>query len=83
MKFLAFDLQVPDDDETLPSRKGRSRKAHAAKHDVVPRSVSFQDTDTTELVNDLARSNSDTIDHDELFARLNQLEREEQAEEDR
>jgi len=75
--------KVPDDDETLPSRKGRSRKAHAAKHDVVPRSVSFQDTETTELVNDLARSNSDTIDHDELFARLNQLEREEQEEEDR
>jgi hypothetical protein len=85
-KEEAGDAGIQEITEEMPSdapssKKGRQRKAHRAKHDVVPRSVTFKDN--TEALNDLARSNSDTIDHDELFARLNQLEREEQEEEDR
>ena len=56
-----------------------------AKHNSIPRSVKFKDAN--DLVHDIACdtsiSNSETINHDELFARLNELEREEQEEEDR
>lgn len=71
--------ELPDDPP--PTRKGTRRKAHIAKHDSVPRSVKFKDSgdDPSES----SRLISDTIDHDELFARLNELEREEQEEEDR
>jgi len=75
--------ELPKDEE-VGTKKGRSRKAHVAKHDQVPRSVKFKESDQmNDLPHELVRSNSDTIDHDELFARLNELEREEQAEEDR
>lgn len=75
--------ELPDEDD-VPVKGGR-RKAHAAKHDQVKLSVKFKDNRelTRELAQDTSRPNADSIDHNELMARLNQLEKEEQEEEER
>lgn len=61
----------------------KSRKAHKSQHGVAPRAVKFSDPSTDGKVCgsvDLHTS-SLVLSHDELFARLNALEKEEQENE--
>ena len=66
---------------------GEARKAHIPKHDLTPRSVTFKtNKDIVENIENHFQSikgGETTINHDELLARLNELEKEEQEEEER
>lgn len=78
------EIQEELEEESSPRKKG-SRTAHAAKHSSLPRSVKFAEANdlVESIAQDTCKANADTIDHKELLARLNQLEREEQEDEDR
>jgi len=96
---FSMDNETKEIKETVPedyqSTKGKRKIAHKAKHNVVPRAVSFKNTDAAikSLGKDLTTKNKDsvtgqsstdqTIDHEELMSRLNELEREEQEAEQR
>jgi len=79
------EIQEELREESVTRKKGTSRKAHVAKHNQLPRCVKFKEADqlVRDIAKDSSKNNGDTIDHDELFARLNQLEREEQEEEEK
>ncbi|XP_057291214.1 RNA polymerase II subunit 5-mediating protein homolog [Hydractinia symbiolongicarpus] len=73
-------------DDFTGAQKIKRRKAHVPKHDLIQRSVQpkVENTKTIDKNSEEFSSNKDsTINHNELLARLNELEKEEEEEEEK